>query len=1062
MGRIRFKRGTTCSVRNYIDAVVGEPVYDYESGRLYVKNIYNQLQSVDSLGIALEGPTTVYPGYSYDYVINNYSSFKEYNFSHNLGDKCTIERDGKYFTLILSNEIDEDKIELGIDVDNRTEFFNIKFGDEFVLSKPLLSHTDGQVDVSLNPTFIGPDFETEPVDFDSHESTDWQLATDPDFENIVRESMNDTENLLAWSPPETLEKYENYYLRYRYRSHNIGVAEWYTISFRTVDLFVEVPEITSHSDGQTINLNPIFTTAFRTNPPDADFHLSTDWQLATDSEFENIERELLESTTNKTTWELSNLEPGKSYYLRVRHKGNDIGLSEWSILQINTPYVLTPEIISHNDNADDVSLSPTFETVFTVNPDGFDTHKSTDWQLSYDSDFTNIVDESLNDTTNKTEWTISGQLAPNTVYYLRVRHHSDNIGKSEYKQISFSTHSVTISTPEIISHGDGDLNISLTPVFETNNFSMSPSGMDTHKSTDWELATDSNFSDIVDSSIEDTQNKTSWEPSIVLKGEKTYWLRVRHNSFDFGSSNYRVCSLTTKGVTVQTPSIVSHNDGDEISINPTFQISEFNIEPSDLDTYQSTDWELATDSDFNNIVKKNLGGSKTWEVSGLNYETTYYLRARNNGENYSSDYAFISVSTSDVTVVTPQITSHDDGYVVGSNPTFEVSDFETIPAGADTLDYTEWQLSKNSDFTDVVDSKTDSTNTWSVSELENSTSYYLRVRHNGQNFQSGWNIISISTPNVLLPEITSHSDGDTIDINPTFEVTSFEVEPSNKDTYQNTDWELATDSNFENTVDSTTNTDNTWSPSDLDYETTYYLRVRHNGEEFSSDYKVINLSTPEVGIATPEITSHSDGDTININPTFEVTSFEVEPPEADTYVNTDWELATDSNFENTVDSTTNTDNTWSPSDLDYETTYYLRVRHNGEQNSSDYVVFEFITMVEPSEVILTHSDMQDLNTSEESSYDASESGNEYIFEMNADQFDSFHISNFSSNHTLKFINTPTGQDGDINITNFDYHDGEAIINVGDVTLYLSNLPDAFFWDAVSFRDIYGPNSLIVE
>lgn len=45
--------------------------------------------------------------------------------------------------------------------------------------------------------------------------------------------------------------------------------------------------------------------------------------------------------------------------------------------------------------------------------------------------------------------------------------------------------------------------------FSTNN----PDSTRTHASTDWEIATDANFTTIVASSYEDTVNKTTWDPN---------------------------------------------------------------------------------------------------------------------------------------------------------------------------------------------------------------------------------------------------------------------------------------------------------------------------------------------------------------------------------------------------------------------------------------------------------------------------------------------------------------------------------------------------------------------
>lgn len=49
---------------------------------------------------------------------------------------------------------------------------------------------------------------------------------------------------------------------------------------------------------------------------------------------------------------------------------------------------------------------------------------------------------------------------------------------------------------------------------------------DTHASSDWELATDSGFTTIVDSSYADTTNKTTWTADVVISS--TYYWRVRY------------------------------------------------------------------------------------------------------------------------------------------------------------------------------------------------------------------------------------------------------------------------------------------------------------------------------------------------------------------------------------------------------------------------------------------------------------------------------------------------------------------------------------------------------
>ena len=47
-----------------------------------------------------------------------------------------------------------------------------------------------------------------------HISTDWEIATDEDFTNIVKSSYNDTVNKLSW---EVTLPSGNYYLRFRHK-----------------------------------------------------------------------------------------------------------------------------------------------------------------------------------------------------------------------------------------------------------------------------------------------------------------------------------------------------------------------------------------------------------------------------------------------------------------------------------------------------------------------------------------------------------------------------------------------------------------------------------------------------------------------------------------------------------------------------------------------------------------------------------------------------------------------------------------------------------------------------
>ena len=68
-----------------------------------------------------------------------------------------------------------------------------------VLKPSITSPTDGEQNVSTNVTLQSSAFATE-GGTDTHISSDWEIATDPNFENIVASSYGDTENLTSWKP----------------------------------------------------------------------------------------------------------------------------------------------------------------------------------------------------------------------------------------------------------------------------------------------------------------------------------------------------------------------------------------------------------------------------------------------------------------------------------------------------------------------------------------------------------------------------------------------------------------------------------------------------------------------------------------------------------------------------------------------------------------------------------------------------------------------------------------------------------------------------------------------
>lgn len=87
--------------------------------------------------------------------------------------------------------------------------------------------------------------------------------------------------------------------------------------------------------------------------------------------------------------------------------------------------------------------------------------------------------------------------------------------------------SYSLVTPSIISPVNGSTTVGKYVTFLSSAFAADPSILDTHLSSDWEIASDAGFTSILYSSYNDTVNKTSWYVEGFLTGT-TYYIRVRH------------------------------------------------------------------------------------------------------------------------------------------------------------------------------------------------------------------------------------------------------------------------------------------------------------------------------------------------------------------------------------------------------------------------------------------------------------------------------------------------------------------------------------------------------
>ena len=115
-----------------------------------------------------------------------------------------------------------------------------------------------------------------------------------------------------------------------------------------------------------------------------------------------------------------------------------------------------------------------------------------------------------------------------------------------------------VATPSNSTPANGGTNQRSSVTLSTSAFSW-VGVSDTHLNSDWQLATDSNFTTIVQSTSADTTNKTSWTVS-GLSVSTTYYWRVRYRGTANGVSSW---STGTNFITAASfgPSVIGQSYG---------------------------------------------------------------------------------------------------------------------------------------------------------------------------------------------------------------------------------------------------------------------------------------------------------------------------------------------------------------------------------------------------------------------------------------------------------------------------------------------------------------------
>lgn len=297
-----------------------------------------------------------------------------------------------------------------------------------------------------------------------------------------------------------------------------------------------------------------------------------------------------------------------------------------------------------------ISALPTLQTSAFGYLGAEDQHARTQWQVSTSKDFNTPLYNS-NDSADLLAHALPEQyrLSNNVKYFWRARH-KGTIGGGKYGPWSEPTSFTAVakpSTPALTAPAEGDTSVSLVPTLRSSGFAISSPGI-SHLSSQWQIATNSSFSNVVIDSGE-VNSLTSFAVTAgVLKAATSYFARVRHKGIGTDYSDWStVVGFACTSVSVNAPTI---SVSSVTTSSATLTSGAFGISGAGAsDTHLSTDWEVRTAANGGGqLVFSSMGNATAKTVvsaGGLPSNSDLFARVRHRGQAYgnsewSNDFGF--------------------------------------------------------------------------------------------------------------------------------------------------------------------------------------------------------------------------------------------------------------------------------------------------------------------------------------------------------------------------------------------------------------------------------------
>lgn len=206
---------------------------------------------------------------------------------------------------------------------------------------------------------------------------------------------------------------------------------------------------------------------------------------------------------------------------------------------IQRPIIIDPAV-NQEVGIDYVFRASTYRVLNTPEP-----HTESDWEISDTPDFSNILYSSYGKT-QLTTWTQS-DIEVDKILFIRVRYRSENLTSLWSEAVSFRSFTSRIIKPTvsgIVIPGFPNHSLAVT----SSAFEYIGTGTEQHISTDWQVATDISFTNIVGSATEDSVNKLSYTFN-NLTPSTMFYFRSRYHGVNKISSWSDTVNITTPAST---------------------------------------------------------------------------------------------------------------------------------------------------------------------------------------------------------------------------------------------------------------------------------------------------------------------------------------------------------------------------------------------------------------------------------------------------------------------------------------------------------------------------------